>query len=133
MISECIIQNFKLSLFFSHFISTPPFLISQDTDTEDHYTKDVKVAILTVMEDDVAASTSLPNVTNIAIILEEVVVLQDIVDLPTAFAYLFGLLFAINMEYPQELRYTFEAIQKIFMDLGESCTARVHSLKIELC
>ncbi|KAI4877816.1 hypothetical protein NFI96_026055 [Prochilodus magdalenae] len=88
-----------------------------DTDTEDHYTKDVKAAILTVMEDDVAASTSLPNVTNIAIILEEVVVLQDIVDLPTAFAYLFGLLFAINVEYPQELGYTFEAIQKIFMDL----------------
>ncbi|KAL7859055.1 hypothetical protein SRHO_G00142020 [Serrasalmus rhombeus] len=57
----------------------------------------------------------------------------DIVDLPTAFVYLFDLLYAINVEYPQELKYTFEAIQKIFMDLGRSCSARVQSLKIKLC
>ncbi|XP_037394262.1 uncharacterized protein LOC108411621 [Pygocentrus nattereri] len=108
-------------------------LDEQETDAEDHYTKDVQIGILSVMKDNVAAATSLPKVTNIAIILKEAVVLRDIVDLPTAFAYLFGLLYAINMEYPQELKYTFEAIQKIFRDLGGSCSARVQSLKIKLC
>ncbi|KAL7858883.1 hypothetical protein SRHO_G00140300 [Serrasalmus rhombeus] len=81
----------------------------------------------------VAAATSLPEVTNIVMILDEAVVLRDIVDLSTAFAYLFGLLYAINMEFPQELKRTFEAIQKIFMDLGGSYSARVQSLKIKLC
>ncbi|KAL6455213.1 hypothetical protein MHYP_G00363470 [Metynnis hypsauchen] len=66
--------------------------ISDETDAEDHYTKDVQIGILSVMKDNVAAATSLPEVTNIAIILEEAVVLWDIVDLPAAPAYLFGLL-----------------------------------------
>ncbi|KAL6455214.1 hypothetical protein MHYP_G00363480 [Metynnis hypsauchen] len=63
-----------------------------ETDAEDHYTKDVQIGILSVMKDNVAAATSLPEVTNIAIILEEAVVLRDIVDLPAAPVYLFGLL-----------------------------------------
>uniref|UniRef100_A0A9J7ZUW5 Uncharacterized protein n=1 Tax=Cyprinus carpio carpio TaxID=630221 RepID=A0A9J7ZUW5_CYPCA len=104
-----------------------------DTDPEDHSTKGVKIGILTVVEDDVAAVTSLPTVINLAIILEEAIVLQDITDLPAAFAYLFGLLYALNMEYPKELKYTFEVIQKIFMDLGGTCSARVQSLKSKLC
>uniref|UniRef100_A0A9J7Z3L7 Uncharacterized protein n=1 Tax=Cyprinus carpio carpio TaxID=630221 RepID=A0A9J7Z3L7_CYPCA len=108
-------------------------LDEQDTDPEDHSTKGVKIGILTVVEDDVAAVTSLPTVINLAIILEEAIVLQDITDLPAAFAYLFGLLYALNMEYPKELKYTFEVIQKIFMDLGGTCSARVQSLKSKLC
>uniref|UniRef100_A0A3B1IYE8 Uncharacterized protein n=1 Tax=Astyanax mexicanus TaxID=7994 RepID=A0A3B1IYE8_ASTMX len=109
------------------------YYLFQDTDAEDNYTKYVKIGIVSLLKDDVAAAASLPDVTNIAIILEEAVVLRDIADLPTAFAYLFGLLYSINMEYPKELKYTFEAMQKIFMDLGGSCSARVQSLKIKLC
>ncbi|XP_073787711.1 uncharacterized protein [Danio rerio] len=103
-----------------------------DTDPEDHSTRDVRIGILTVVEDDVGTSASLPNVINLAIILEEAIVLQDIPDLPAAFAYLFGFLYALNMEYPKELKYTFEVIQKVFMDLGGTCSARVQSLKSKL-
>ncbi len=86
-----------------------------------------------MVEDDVAAVTWQPTVINMAIILEEAIVLEDIKDLPSAFAYLFGLLYALNMEYPKELKYTFEVIQKVFMDLGGTCSARVQSLKSKLC
>lgn len=106
---------------------------TQDTDAEEDYTKDVKIGILTAIEDDVAAVKSLPTVINTAIILEETVVLQDIKDVPSAFAYLFGLLYAINMEYPKNLKYTFEVIQKIFLGLGgNSCSARTQSLRSKM-
>ncbi|KAI5086908.1 hypothetical protein C0J45_23868, partial [Silurus meridionalis] len=82
---------------------------------EDHSTRGVKIGVLTN-----------------PIILKEVIVLQDIPDLPETFAYLFGLLYALNMEYPKELKYTFEFIQKIFMDLDGTCSAKVQSLKLKL-
>ncbi|KAL2079481.1 hypothetical protein ACEWY4_001208 [Coilia grayii] len=106
-------------------------LDDQDTDAEETYTKGVKISILSVLEDDgVAARRSLPNVLNIAIILEEAVVLKDIKDLPSAVGYLIGLLYACNMEYPKELRYTFEVIQKVFLELdAQDCSARALSLR----
>ncbi|KAL6479421.1 hypothetical protein MHYP_G00128540 [Metynnis hypsauchen] len=106
------------------------FLTCLVTDPEDERTKGVKMGILTVLSDD--APTSLPTVVNIAIVLEEAIVLTDLPDLPTAFAYLFGLLYALNMEFPKEHKYTFEAIQHIFMELSTSCSQRVRSLKTKL-
>ncbi|KAF7709836.1 hypothetical protein C0J45_23067, partial [Silurus meridionalis] len=101
-----------------------------DTDPEDHSTRGVKIGVLTVVEDDVGTPVLLATVINRAIILEQAIVLQDIPDLPETFAFLFSLLYALNMEYPKELKYTFEFIQKIFMDLGGTCSARVRSLKL---
>ncbi|KAF1371938.1 hypothetical protein PFLUV_G00275550 [Perca fluviatilis] len=88
------------------------------------------MGILTVFVDD--APTLQPTVNSIDIVLEEAIVLTDLPDLPTAFAYLFGLLYALNMEFPKELKYTFEAIQHIFMELSASCSQRVRSLKTKL-
>ncbi|KAK1162170.1 hypothetical protein AOXY_G18502 [Acipenser oxyrinchus oxyrinchus] len=85
-----------------------------------------------VVEDHVASSNSLPTVTSVAIVLEEAVVFEDVCDLPTAFALLFGLLYALNIDFPKELKYTFEVIQKLLMDLGSQCSARVQSLKTKL-
>ncbi|KAK3521051.1 hypothetical protein QTP86_031801 [Hemibagrus guttatus] len=56
-----------------------------------------KMGILTVLEDD-DAPASQSTVINTAIVLEEVIVLTDLPDIPIAFAELFGLLFALNME-----------------------------------
>lgn len=106
----------------SEFATTSCF--QQDTDPDDRQTKGVKMGILTVLVDD--APTSLPTVNSIAIVLEEAIIL------PTAFAYLFGLLYALNMEFPKEDRHTFEAIQHIFMELSTSCSQCVRSLKTKL-
>uniref|UniRef100_A0A8C7X7X0 Uncharacterized protein n=1 Tax=Oryzias sinensis TaxID=183150 RepID=A0A8C7X7X0_9TELE len=73
------------------------------------------MGILTVLEDD--GTSTAANIVNLSVV-EETVILQDLPDLPTAFAYLLGLIYALNLQYPIELRYTFETVQKIFMGLG---------------
>ncbi|XP_063066756.1 uncharacterized protein LOC134458384 [Engraulis encrasicolus] len=73
-----------------------------------------------------------PTITDAAVVLEGEVVMEGLKDLTTAFIMLFGLFYALNMEYPKELRYTFEAAQKIFLNLGTQCTAKIRSLKLKL-
>ncbi|XP_034557898.1 uncharacterized protein LOC117825987 isoform X1 [Notolabrus celidotus] len=107
------------------------FLKCLDTDPKDRQTKGVQMGVLTVFVDD-GAPASLQTVNSIAVVLEETIVLEDIPDLPTALAYLFGLLYALNIEFPRDLRYTFEAVQHIFMELTPSCSQRVRSLKTKL-
>ena len=58
------------------------------------------MGVLAVLEDDDAPNAQ-PTVINIAVVLEESIVLTDLPDLPTAVAYLFGLMYAFNMEYPK--------------------------------
>lgn len=72
------------------------------------------------------------TVGSVAVVLEEEIVLEDLPDIPTAFAYLFGLIYALNIKYPKELRYTFETVQKVFMNLGTDLSVRVRSLKNKL-
>lgn len=50
----------------------------------------------------------------------------------TALAYLFGLLYVLNLFYPKPLKNTFDSIQNVFMELGSRCTQRVLSLKSKL-
>ena len=101
------------------------FLFCQATDVDDEQTKGIKMGVLTVLDDDDA-------VINIALVLEETIVLKDIPDTPTALAYLFGLLYALNMEFPKDIRYTFETIQHIFMEMSTNCSQRVRSFKTKL-
>ncbi|KAK0130961.1 Sterile alpha motif domain-containing protein 3 [Merluccius polli] len=93
------------------------------TDADDQQSKGIKMGVLT--DDDDA-------IIDIALVLEEAIVLKDIPDTPTALAYLFGLLYALNMEFPKELKYTFETIQHIFMEMSTNCSQRVRSFKTKL-
>ncbi|KAK0151160.1 Sterile alpha motif domain-containing protein 3 [Merluccius polli] len=95
------------------------------TDADDQQSKGIKMGVLTVLDDDDA-------IIDIALVLEEAIVLKDISDTPTALAYLFGLLYALNMEFPKELKYTFETIQHIFMEMSTNCSQRVRSFKTKL-
>ncbi|XP_049900262.1 uncharacterized protein LOC126390144 isoform X2 [Epinephelus moara] len=101
-----------------------------DTDPEEEQTKGLTVGILTVLGEDNSAAPK--SVVSVAVVVEEEIVLQDLPDLPTAFAYLFGLIYALNLKYPKDLRYTFETVQKVFMELGTDLSARVKSLKNKL-
>ncbi|KAK5599376.1 hypothetical protein CRENBAI_021926 [Crenichthys baileyi] len=105
-------------------------LDKEDTAPEEEKTNGLTLGILTVLEDDGASPAT--NVINLAVVVEETIILQDLPDLPTAFAYLFGLIYTLNLQYPKDLRYTFEMIQKIFMGLGTNLSARVSSLKDRL-
>ncbi|KAM9375427.1 sterile alpha motif domain-containing protein 3-like isoform 4-T5 [Pholidichthys leucotaenia] len=103
------------------------FLQCSASDTEEQVIRDATVAILSVHEDDDAL-----NAVNVAVVLEGAIMLQDLPDLCTAFAYLFGLLYTMNIDSPKEMFYTFEAVQCIFFDLGSRCSQRIRSLRTKL-
>ncbi len=58
---------------------------------------------------------------DIGIVLEGQKVLQGLDNFALATAMLFGLMYALNLNYPPEMKCTFEVLQKIVMEL-EGCT-----------
>ncbi|XP_037608700.1 uncharacterized protein LOC119478205 isoform X2 [Sebastes umbrosus] len=70
---------------------------------------------------------------DIGIVLEGIKVLQDLDNVALAVAMLFGLMFALNLSYPADLRFTFEVVQKIFMELdGGKLSNKALTLKNRL-
>lgn len=55
--------------------------------------------------------------TDVGIVIEGVEVLHDLGDIASACALLMGVIFAMNLSYPQELKTFFEVLQKIFLQL----------------
>ncbi|XP_058653009.1 uncharacterized protein LOC131552871 [Onychostoma macrolepis] len=94
-----------------------------DTDPEETGTKGLKVGVLTIVKDDVATVNSNPTIRTMAVVVEEQTVLDEVEDLPNAFALFFGLIYALNIEYPKQV------IQKLFMQLGSQCSPKVLNLK----
>lgn len=85
----------------------------------------MKIGVLMVKDGEEIIDTS--------VFLEEEVILTDLKDIPHAAVFLMGLLFAPNMDYPKELRYTFEIIQKVLMNMGGGqCSSLVHGLRNRL-
>ncbi|XP_057184230.1 sterile alpha motif domain-containing protein 3-like [Triplophysa rosa] len=94
------------------------------SDREEDVIKGVVIGILVVVENVIEPLPSFYN---------DVVVMRHLRDIPNAFLNLMGLVYALNLDYPKELKFTCEVIQHLFIGLGsDSCTARVHSLKSKL-
>ena len=51
------------------------------------------------------------------IVLVGQVMLQELDNVALATAMLFGLMYALNLDYPPELKYRFEVLQKVVMEL----------------
>lgn len=67
------------------------------------------------------------------VVLEEKIIFSSLNDFPKAVELLMGLLYTLNIDYPKCLRYTFEVIQKVLMDIGgRQCSALVHGLRNKL-
>lgn len=83
-----------------------------------------------VEHEDAYASDSLEDV---GIIVEGIAVLQDLQQVSTGCALLFGLIYCLDLNYPKQLRYTFEFIQKVIMELdGSKLSNKVQILKNKL-
>ncbi|XP_041832751.1 uncharacterized protein LOC121634278 isoform X2 [Melanotaenia boesemani] len=90
------------------------------------------IGILTVIsEDDPGSPDSLHlKASGTAIILEGTMVMDDIKDLPDAMCLLFGLIYALNLEYPKQLKNTFDFIQRVLLSLGhQPLKPKIQSLK----
>lgn len=69
----------------------------------------------------------------VSIVLEGSKVLSKCENTAKACALLMGLIYALNLQYPSKLKYTFEVFQKLFMELdGLKLSPKVRSLKNKL-
>lgn len=70
---------------------------------------------------------------DVGIVIDGAPVLTALGNFPRACAMLMGLVYALNLAYPKELRYTFEAFQKLLLELDSSkLSPKVNSLKTKL-
>uniref|UniRef100_A0A8P4KEN1 Uncharacterized protein n=1 Tax=Dicentrarchus labrax TaxID=13489 RepID=A0A8P4KEN1_DICLA len=79
---------------------------------------DTPVALVTVVTEDTADPVHF-SPASMSIVVEDDVVMSDIPNLADAFALLFGLMYALHLNYPKKLIHTFTFIQKILMGLDD--------------
>ncbi|GLD68511.1 uncharacterized protein AKAME5_001982400 [Lates japonicus] len=73
------------------------------------------------------------EIFNMAVVVEETIVLHDIRDVPTGFAMLMGTIHCLNLEYPHAMKYSFEFLQRVIMKIkSHQCSARIHGLRSKL-
>ncbi|RXN13097.1 cadherin-related tumor suppressor-like protein [Labeo rohita] len=71
--------------------------------------------------------------SDLSIVIEGNQVMEGCGSRTKACIMLMGLIYAINIEYPKELKNTFEAFQKLFLEIvGAKLLKKVHSLKNKL-
>ncbi|KAI5092864.1 hypothetical protein C0J45_17255, partial [Silurus meridionalis] len=73
------------------------------------------------------------NPSKVGIILEGNVVMDDLANLPQAFCVLFGLIYALHLDYPKYMKNTFCFVQQVMLNLGKSELApKIQTLKNQL-
>lgn len=73
------------------------------------------------------------DVFNVAVVVEDTIVLHDLRDIPTAFALLMGTIYCLNLEYPRNMKYSFEFMQKVIMNLKpDHRSPKIHGLRNKL-
>ncbi len=88
---------------------------------------DVGLLFMTGQPDD---GDMLADILDVAVILEDKIVIRQLKSVPNAFAILIGLLYSLNIDYPKVMKYSFEVIQKVVMDVGSAtCSSKVLALK----
>ncbi|XP_041951033.1 uncharacterized protein LOC121711464 isoform X2 [Alosa sapidissima] len=103
---------------------------AEDIDLPD--LSDTTVAVLIVSNDTVSLVKFGPAIHSI--VLEGDIVVCDIAQMTEAFILLFGLIYALHLQYPKKLSYTFNFIQKVVMGLDDlkRLPPRLLSLKNDL-
>ncbi|XP_041844077.1 uncharacterized protein LOC121641818 isoform X1 [Melanotaenia boesemani] len=90
-------------------------------ESDDESFRDLDIGILLVeREDAVATSSHHLSPASLKIIIEGEVVMRDIEDLPKAMCILFGLTYALHLNYPKTMKLTFLFIQQVLLSLGHS-------------
>ncbi|XP_019220073.1 sterile alpha motif domain-containing protein 3 [Oreochromis niloticus] len=100
-------------------------LFREQLDGEEQFPEEVVKIVVTRR-----AAVSLPAIAKI--VIEGTAVLEDL-DVPRACALMMGLIYALNLSYPKQVKNTLEVFQKVFLELdGLKASPRVMSLKCKL-
>ena len=107
-------------------------LFKADGDSLAEVLKGMKVGLLIGTEG--RTDDALPReVFDAAVVVEETIVLHKFKDIATSFAMLIGIIYCMNLEYPRDLKYSFEFLQKVVMKIQpEQASARVHGFRNKL-
>ncbi|XP_056100045.1 uncharacterized protein LOC130078532 [Rhinichthys klamathensis goyatoka] len=108
--------------------------VCETTSSEKEATKEVDVGLLIVTKEGGSSQALLAKqIVDIAVVLEENIIIRELGDVANAFSSLMGLLYCLDIDYPKGLKYTFEMVQKVFMGIGSgNCSAKVHGLRNKL-
>ncbi|XP_013855882.1 uncharacterized protein LOC106511682 [Austrofundulus limnaeus] len=104
-----------------------------DRDDNDPFCN-VDIGILLVEPEGADPSSSLHlSPSSLKIIIEGEAVMDNIQDLPKAMCILFGLIYAMHLNYPRSMKYTFQFIQQVLLELGHSeLKPKLQTLKNQL-
>lgn len=70
---------------------------------------------------------------DVGVVFEGLAVLQNLQSITHGCVMLLGLIYALNLNYPKDLKCTFEAFQKILMELDSAkLSLKVQVLKIKM-
>lgn len=108
-------------------------LFIKDSDDDDSF-RDLDVGILLVEHEGAVLSSSLHlSPASLKIIIEGEVVMDNIQDLPKAMCILFGLTYALHLNYPKTMKLTFQFIQQVLLSLGHTeLKPKIQTLKNQL-
>ncbi|KAM8766835.1 uncharacterized protein AB9X84_005935 [Acanthopagrus schlegelii] len=97
-------------------------------DSPDEAMKGMQLGILVGYEGERRA---IPNeIFNVAVVVEETIVVHNIKDVAHGFAMLMGVIYSVNLEYPYAMKYSFEFLQRVVMRIKpDKASARVHGLR----
>ncbi|XP_048826440.1 uncharacterized protein LOC125704624 [Brienomyrus brachyistius] len=119
-----------------HYISQDPSDVIRMCDahgeTLDLAMKGMQVGLLIGYEG--AEKDALPReVFDVAVVVEETIVVNNLKDVPCSFARLMGTIYCVNLEYPQAMKFSFEFLQRVAMKIQpDQASARVHGLRNKL-
>ncbi|XP_078024484.1 uncharacterized protein LOC144463594 [Epinephelus lanceolatus] len=70
---------------------------------------------------------------DVGVVIEGVELLHNLQSVSFGWAMLFGLIYTLNLCYPQELKFTFEFFQKVLMNMdSKKLSPKVQTLKIRM-
>uniref|UniRef100_A0AAZ1WWD1 Uncharacterized protein n=1 Tax=Oreochromis aureus TaxID=47969 RepID=A0AAZ1WWD1_OREAU len=70
---------------------------------------------------------------DVGVVIEGTTVMNNLGSVIMAFIVLFGLIYALDLSYPNDLKYTFEFCQKILMNLdGQRLSTKMQQMKLKM-
>ncbi|XP_048836091.1 uncharacterized protein LOC125726489 [Brienomyrus brachyistius] len=126
---ECILK--ALCIYLNE---DPNILFKEYLDTDDTAVqRELEQLTLGIYSVKVEGGDATTPPADVGIVIEGVEVLHDLGDVTSACALLMGVIYALNLSYPMELKAFFEVLQKLFLQLDATrLSSKVQMLKNKL-